>query len=136
MINSFRGKYYFLSNFSDSKITINNLTFDNAEAAFHSYKDIERQADFVNLSASLAKKKGRHVKLRGDWEFVKDDIMYHIVKAKFEQNEDLKQKLIETGNEELIESNNWHDHYWGVCQGRGNNKLGKILMRVRQELTC
>ena len=134
MINEFRGKYYFLSNFSDSKITINGLIFQNGEAAFHSFKDINRQSEFINLDPSTAKKKGRNVKLRGDWERVKDDIMYKVIRAKFEQNEDLKIKLLNTKDEYLEEGNTWNDIYWGVCRGRGKNTLGKILMKVRDEL--
>ena len=60
--------------------------------------------------------------------------MYEIVLAKFSQNEYLKRRLLETGNALLIEGNDWGDTYWGVCNGRGKNKLGKILMRVRTEL--
>lgn len=134
MINEFRGKHYFLSNFSDSKITINGITFLNGESAFHSFKDLSRQSEFANLYPSTAKKKGRNVKLRHDWEKVKDDIMYQVVKAKFEQNEDLKEKLLNTEDEYLEEGNTWNDTYWGVCRGRGKNMLGKILMRVRAEL--
>lgn len=46
MVREFRGKYYFLSNFSNSKITLNGITFLNGEAAFHSFKDITRQKEF------------------------------------------------------------------------------------------
>ena len=64
---------------------------------------------------------------------IKDDVMYNVVKAKFNIKY-LKQMLINTGDAELIEGNSWNDTYWGVCSGRGQNKLGKILMRVREEL--
>lgn len=134
MIKEFRGKYYFLSNFSESKIELNGITFLNGESAFHSFKDISRQHEFSILDPSAAKRKGRQVNLRSDWEDVKDDIMYQVVKAKFTQNEDLKLKLINTGDEYLEEGNTWGDTYWGVCRGKGNNMLGKILMRVRDEI--
>lgn len=140
MISSFRGKYYFLSNFSDSRITINGHSFLNAEAAFHSFKDLSRQYEFKNLDPSSAKRLGRRVRLRSDWEEIKDDIMYQVVKDKFTQNEILRVKLLNTGDEYLEEDNVWHDNYWGVCQcvkcqdKIGKNKLGKILMRVREEL--
>lgn len=135
MVKEFRGKYYFLSNFSNSKITLNGITFLNGESAFHSFKDISRQKEFETLDPSSAKRKGRHVKLRNDWEDVKDNIMYDVVKAKFEQNEDLKKKLLATKDEYLEEGNTWGDTYWGVSKGRGKNTLGKILMRVRKELS-
>lgn len=136
MIKEFKGKYYFLSNYSKSKIVINGITFLNAEARFHSFKDIKRQSEFASLDPATAKRKGRSVRLRHDWEEIKDDIMYLVVKAKFEQNSDLKEKLIATGDDEYLEEGNrWNDTYWGVCKGRGKNMLGKILMRVRSELS-
>lgn len=60
--------------------------------------------------------------------------MYEIVKAKFTQNEDLKQRLLETGDMYLEEGNTWGDRTWGTINGKGQNRLGKILMKVREEL--
>lgn len=60
--------------------------------------------------------------------------MYEIVKAKFLQNKEIKEKLLLTGNEELIEGNTWGDRIWGTVNGVGENRLGKILMQVREEL--
>lgn len=133
-IKGFHGTYFFLSNFSDSKIKIGNYTFDNGEAAFHSFKQPEIAYVFVGVNPSTAKKKGRMVHLRSDWEEVKDNVMYNVVKAKFEQNPDLKEKLIATDDAYLEETNTWRDCYWGVYYGKGKNKLGEILMRVREEL--
>ena len=140
-IKEFRGKYWFLSNFSDSKIEINGLKFKNAESAFHSFKDSSRQSEFQKLNPSEAKKFGRRVRLRDDWEEVKLDVMYDIVKAKFTQNKDLKLKLVETNDSLLIEgTTGWHDNYYGNCECdrcrniKGQNHLGKILMKVREEL--
>ena len=72
--------------------------------------------------------------LRDDWEAVKIQIMYQIVYAKFSQNPLLKQKLLDTGDAYLQEGNTWYDTFWGVCNGVGQNNLGYILMRVREEL--
>ena len=137
MINEFKGKNYFLSNFFNAPVMYEDLLYQNNEAAFQSakVKDLDRRKQFCNLNPSTAKKKGRNVLLRNDWEDVKDEVMYQCVKDKFTRNQDLKQKLIDTGNEELIEGNTWNDTYWGVCRGRGNNMLGKILMRVRDEIS-
>lgn len=135
-IDSFRGDYEFLSNFYESPVTYNGLTFRNSEAAFQAQK-CEMPAikeRFVNMSASQAKKYGRQVLLRRDWELVKDDTMYEAVKAKFTQNKGLAEKLLATGNAYLEEGNNWNDTYWGTVRGVGQNKLGKILMQVREEL--
>lgn len=136
MINEFRGKYYFLSNFYIAPVIWEDVRYTNNESAFQSAKltsRIERQ-DFSELDPGAAKRKGRRVQLRHDWEKVKFQIMYEIVKAKFEQNEDLKIKLLETGDEYLEEGNTWGDKIWGTVNGKGQNNLGKILMRVRDEL--
>lgn len=136
IINSFRGKYSFLSNFYECKIKYKGLIFDNAESAFQAMKceDAYQWKLFIGIDGNKAKRKGKLVKLRKDWDKVKDYFMYEIVEAKFNQNKDLKQKLLDTKNIILIEGNTWNDVYWGICKNIGQNKLGKILMRVREEL--
>lgn len=134
MINEFRGKYYFLSNFYETPVTWNGLTYLNNEAAFQSAKTFSDRECFTNLDPSSAKKLGRKVQLRSDWENVKDDVMYEICKAKFSQNTELKKRLLSTGNEHLEEGNTWGDRIWGTVNGIGENRLGKILMRIREEL--
>lgn len=134
MINKFRGKYYFLSNFYETPVTWNGLTYLNNEAAFQSAKTFSDRECFTNLDPSSAKKLGRKVQLRSDWENVKDDVMYEICKAKFSQNTELKKRLLSTGNEHLEEGNTWGDKIWGTVNGIGENRLGKILMRIREEL--
>jgi ribA/ribD-fused uncharacterized protein len=103
--------------------------------------DIEIRKTFSNLTASEAKKKGRKIALRPDWEDVKFDYMYLICKAKFTQNLDLKIQLFATRGKELIEgTTGWHDNIWGNCECPkckdiiGQNHLGKILMKIREEL--
>ena len=136
MINEFRGKYYFLSNFYEHKVKYNGLIFLNNESAFQAQKtiDLGTRESFCRLSPSQAKSKGRRVHLRSNWEQVKDNIMYEIVFNKFASDSAMTQKLLDTGDEILEEGNNWNDTYWGVCRGRGQNKLGKILMAVRMKL--
>ena len=136
MISNFKGKHYFLSNFYSAQVMYEGLLYKNNESAFQSakVKDLERRKQFCELDPSTAKRKRRNVLLRQDWKNVKDEVMYQCVKDKFTRNLDLKQKLLDTGNEELIEGNTWNDTYWGVCRGRGKNMLGKILMKVREEL--
>jgi ribA/ribD-fused uncharacterized protein len=136
MINEFRGKNYFLSNFFPIPVIYEGIQYQNNEAAFQSAKVLDKsiREKFSNLDPSSAKRKGRHVQLRRDWEKVKFDVMYDIVKAKFSQNEDLKQKLINTSDQYLEEGNTWGDKIWGTVSGVGQNNLGKILMKVREEL--
>lgn len=136
MINEFRGKYYFLSNFYSAPVLYDGIKYNNNEAAFQAQKtlDLNLRKTFSTLEPNTAKARGRKIKLREDWEDVKDQIMYEICLAKFSQNENLKNLLLSTNNEELIEGNNWNDTYWGVSYGVGKNKLGMILMKIRSEL--
>jgi len=98
-------------------VEIDGVTYLNSEAAFQAQKCPERASEFANLTPREAKAHGRRVLLRSDWEKVKDQIMEDVVYAKFVQHPDLALKLIETGSQELIESNTWNDRYWGVCNG-------------------
>jgi ribA/ribD-fused uncharacterized protein len=137
MINEFRGEYRWLSNFWFCKFTWRGMTWDCTERAYMWAKSDNPEDKASVLAATTfkdIKAAGRKVKLRNDWEDVKDNIMYEVVRAKFFQNPVLAEKLLATGNQELIEGNTWGDTYWGVCNGVGKNMLGKILMRVRQEL--
>lgn len=112
--------------------------YPTAEDAFQAAKTINAHAKDLfekTYGEGTAKKFGKTcVNLRPDWETVKDDIMYDIVLSKFTHNPELKELLIKTGDAYLEETNTWHDTYWGVYNGKGLNKLGKILMRVRDVL--
>lgn len=141
-IDSFRGKYYFLSNFYNQDVIYQGLKFLNNEAAFQAMKVLsnKEREEFTNAPPNIAKRLGRKVKLRKDWEEVKDNYMYEIVKAKFYQSEKLRNELLKTEDSILIEGNTWCDNEWGNCSChkcinyQGKNKLGKILMKVRSEL--
>ncbi|MDO5134021.1 MAG: NADAR family protein, partial [Eubacteriales bacterium] len=119
-------------------VTYEGLTYRNNEAAFQAQKTFsdDFRTTFTTLAPSEAKRKGRRVRLRQDWEQVKDGIMEEIVRAKFTQNPELRKQLLATGNADLIEGNHWNDRYWGVDArtGAGENHLGKILMKIREEL--
>lgn len=132
-INTFRDEYFFLSNFYEAPIVFGGITYNSNEAAFQAQKtfDENERIRISQMSPAMAKKAGRCVKLRSDWEEVKNDFMYAICLAKFAQNPDLMNKLFQTGNKILVEGNTWNDKEWGVCDGEGKNKLGKILMDVR-----
>lgn len=135
-ITSFNGEYYFLSNFYSTPVIYEGITYQNSEAAYQAAKtlDIDIRKQFATFNPSTAKKIGRKITLRNDWEKIKIDIMYKIVKNKFSQNIHLKKKLLDTGNAYLEEGNTWGDKIWGTVNGIGHNHLGKILMRVRDEL--
>lgn len=136
MISSFRDKYFFLSNFYKAPVIFDGIRYENNEAAFQAQKciKVEDRKNFSKMNPSEAKKAGRSVKLRPDWEDVKVDIMYKIVRAKFLQNPQLGLKLFETGDEYLEEGNDWGDKTWGTVNGEGQNLLGKILMNIRDDM--
>lgn len=136
MIDKFRGKYWFLSNFYESPIEDENITYPTVEHYFQAQKTLNREEKLKIAKATKpakAKKMGRQVNLRKDWEDIKLQVMEKALRLKF-QDPTLRKKLIATGDEELIEGNPWEDRYWGVCNGSGKNKLGKLLMKIRKDL--
>ena len=137
-ITDFSGEYEFLSNFYEVSVEYNGLTYGSTEAAFQAQKcmtDEERIA-FTKYGPGKSKSEGKRVKLRPDWEDVKVGIMEDIIRAKFTQHEELARRLLDTGEKILVEGNDWGDVFWGVDTrtGEGENHLGKILMKIRNEL--
>lgn len=134
-ITSFRGYYDFLSNMYPSPIVLGGVTYTCAEAAFQAVKleDKTKRAMFSGLNGVEAKKLGRQIELRKDWEKIKVDVMRWIIHEKFTQNKNLKLRLIRsTSRYEIEEGNTWGDTFWGICNGVGQNWLGKILMEERE----
>lgn len=137
VIDNFAGDYRFLSNFYPSPIRVGRMLFATVEHAFQAAKTFdtaEKQQIADANSPGRAKRLGRKVKLRKDWESVKVGIMQELVELKFRTHADLAERLLETGDAELIEGNTWNDTFWGVCGGHGKNHLGKALMNVRETL--
>jgi ribA/ribD-fused uncharacterized protein len=140
MINSFSGEYAFLSNFYPSPIEVQVdddviLTAPTVEHYFQYMKTPSDEEGIDILMAATpgaAKRLGKKCYLRKDWEQIKDVVMYNALQKKFTDPE-LRAKLIATGDEFLVEGNYWNDTYWGVCDGKGQNKLGQLLMKVREE---
>ena len=133
-IKGFSGEYRYLSNFYPCKIEYEGLVYSSVEAAFQAAKcsvPAERAA-FAFYTAPQAKKAGRQVKLREDWESVKTDILCSLLFIKFRDNPGLLTLLLQTGNAVLIEENRWHDNYYGDCIcDRCKNTLGQNLLGVK-----
>jgi len=128
------GEYGFLSNFFRSPITVNGLVYPTAEHYYQSCKskDESEQEMIRNLNTPKeAKFAGYHVALRSDWEDTKEQVMLDVLKAKFMQHPHLKQRLLATGHATLHEDSPW-DKYWGFAKGKGKDRLGKLLMQVRE----
>jgi ribA/ribD-fused uncharacterized protein len=141
MIDSFSGEFRFLSNFAASRVEIEiegrKIIAPTVEHAYQALKAVHPSYRIAILNASSpgnAKGLGKKAECRADWEAVKLGFMETLVRAKFQQNPKLAAKLLATGDAELIEGNWWGDRFWGVCRGQGENHLGKILMKVRDEL--
>lgn len=143
LIGAFDGEFAFLSNFYPSPISDEDgITYPTVEHYFQAMKSLDKSERFniaIQPTPGKAKRRGRRVALRSDWEQIKEDVMYEALQKKF-VDDPLKEKFLATGNEWLEEGNTWHDNYWGVCHCDrcqdtiGQNHLGKLLMRVRTEL--
>lgn len=134
-IKGFFGPYRFLSNFEPCLVEFEGLTYPSTEAAYQAAKckDLLYRKSFLHLTAAQAKKEGRNVRLREDWEYVKLKIMREVLISKFAKNTYLMEKLLATGDKYLEETNWWGDRFWGVAHGEGENHLGRILMQIRTE---
>lgn len=137
MISEFQGKYRWLSNFWPCEVILDGEKYSSVELAYVAAKTLDK-----NIRSQIqecktpgqAKRFGRTLKLRNDWDNIKLFIMEDLLRQKFAKRSELGNKLIATGEQQLIEGNNWGDRFWGVCRGRGLNHLGKLLMKIRNEI--
>lgn len=125
----FRDEYYFLSNMFPCKIILGNIEYTCVESAYQSFKTLNEKDRLINTSGFEAKRLGRYVNIRADWDNIKLGVMRVLLGIKFKDPELLyKLKSIKC---EIVEDNNWNDLYWGKCNGEGRNELGKLLMKIR-----
>ena len=136
-ILGFFGDYRFLSNFWYCTIEFEGEKYRTTEHAYQAAKTLdpkERKVIQEETHPAGARRKGQVLKLRDDWEEVKLKLMLEFTRQKFKNNDILAKKLLDTGDSYLEETNTWGDKFWGVCRGIGENNLGNILMKVRDEL--
>lgn len=118
----------------------NNKWYDTNEHYYQASK-ASNEADHERIrcqpTAAMAKKAGRSIKLRADWDAIKEKVMWKGLVAKFSIPA-LRSKLLATGDADLVEENTWGDKVWGVdaITGEGENKLGKMLVKLRGEIAC
>lgn len=136
-ITSFSGAYRFLSNFYPAEILVEFIMYPTVEHAYQAMKTLdvkERKKVALLEKPGDVKRYGRTLRLREDWDVVKLTVMKNLCTQKFDFYS-LRKKLLDTYPLELIEGNTWGDTFWGQCPlGNGENHLGKILMKVREEL--
>lgn len=136
---STQGPYGELSNFASYGIEVEGKRYPTTEHYFQaqkfeddSYREQIRQARSPMIAARLGR--SRKVPLRSDWEEIKLDVMRAALRKKFTTHPALKELLLATGDEELVEDAPG-DYFWGCGKdGSGQNWLGKLLMEVREEL--
>jgi ribA/ribD-fused uncharacterized protein len=135
--------YWPLDNWSAHAVKLWGKVFASSEHAYH-YSKYAADAPEIAAEILAAPSPWKAMQLdrqhaekrRPDWEAVKLDIMYEIVKAKVEQNEDVRTLLLKTGDKQIFENSPW-DAFWGRgSDGTGQNHMGKILMRIRQAITA
>jgi ribA/ribD-fused uncharacterized protein len=136
MISSFKGAFSFLSNFYPCHIRFEGRDYPSVEHAYQAAKtqdDDQRATIAIASTAGVAKQLGKKVTLRPGWEGLKLAVMREFLEQKFASGTELCRLLRDTGKAELVEGNWWGDTYWGVCEGRGENHLGRLLMDIRDK---
>lgn len=136
-IKEFQGDHQFLSNFWPADVEFDGIIYPTVEHAYQAAKTIDlNEREWIRLSPTpgKAKRNSKQLTLRPDWDEVKIGIMTDLLYQKFTKHEDLKQKLLSTGDSIIQEGNAWGDTFWGVSDGGGMNMLGSILMEIRSKL--
>lgn len=136
MIKQFQGPYRFLSNFYQCEVVLDNITYPSVEHAYQASKTLDRVERSRILMCSTpgdAKRRGRKVKIRENWDQIRLEVMEGLLRQKFSQ-EPFTTLLIKTEDRELVEGNYWGDTFWGRCDGEGENHLGKLIMKIRDEI--
>ena len=136
-ILGFFGDYRWLSNFHISPTELYGVIFPSVENAYQAAKTTpDARTAFLTCTPSEAKKLGNQVDMNYPvkyWDAVRSPIMFQLLQSKFKQP-DLAVRLLATKGKYLEETNWWNDKFWGVCRGVGQNTLGYLLMKVREEL--
>jgi ribA/ribD-fused uncharacterized protein len=139
-IVEFRGAFRFLSNFWPVEIVPDEAPRIRYPSLEHAYQAAKTHVVAEKLfvagckSPGAAKRAGRRVTMRDDWDAVKIDVMRELLRQKFAPGSELARLLVETGAAEIVEGNTWGDRFWGECDGEGENWLGRLLMEVRDAL--
>jgi len=140
VIDNFHGEYSWLSNFSAHGFMYQEIWYPTNEHFFQGWKGtVEDRARIAALDTpGKAKRAGKKIKLAWNWDSIRDEVMMTGLMAKYDQNPQLRAKLVATEGFDLVEGNTWHDNYWGDCSCpkcahiTGQNKLGNMHMQIRE----
>lgn len=129
------GEYKWLSNFHPVSIEYEGRVYGSTEAAYMATKTLDMELrDLLTTYTPLeAKAVGAQIELRPDWDRLKVGVMLDVLRLKFQVPE-LAEKLLNTGDKYIEETNYWNDKYWGRYKGQGLNMLGHLIMAVRKSL--
>lgn len=143
-IRDFRGPFRWLSNFQEAEVEYEGDLYPTTEHAYQAAKTLdpeERKLVREQATPGYAKRLGRQVTMRPNWDDMKAEVMLEVTRQKYTRHQHLRERLLGTGNAYLEEGNTWHDNFFGVCSCSdcqdtkdGLNILGKIVMIVREEL--
>ena len=131
-----------LSNYYECEVFYDGRLYSSSEAAYQSMKttDTVIRDKFIGLTPDESKQLGRSLIIRPDWNDVKIQLMYDIIYAKFTQNKECRDYLINLDYDLIVEdTTGWHDNIWGICtcskcQGKGTNYLGRLLSKLKTDL--
>jgi ribA/ribD-fused uncharacterized protein len=129
------------SNFQPFEITHRGITYQNVETFYQAMKftDPEVQQKIASMKPAKAKTFARTLEPRVDWDTIKDQVMEHGLQLKFAPGTYWSKRLLETPDSLLVETNYWHDNYWGTCHcekcgNQGENRLGETLRLIKKDL--
>lgn len=135
-IEGFQNEFRFLSNFEPVRVVLDGITYSSVEHAYQAAKSLDVEERKIIQKAAgpgHAKRLGKIMGCREDWDDVKERIMTDLCIQKFAQ-EPYMSLLLATGDAYIEETNTWKDTHWGVCNGKGKNRMGHILMKIRADL--
>lgn len=134
-ILEFQGPFRWLSNFWPCEVELDGVVFPSVENAYQAAKisPLTREA-FRTISPSEAKHQASQWAPPANWADRRVRLMEGLIEQKFRFGSDLARLLISTDPAQLVEGNTWGDTFWGVCNGVGENMLGRLLMDQRRKL--
>lgn len=133
------GELGYLANYSDHGFELDGKYWPTVEHYYQAQKfeseelkEKIRNAETPKIASAIGR--DRNNKLKDNWEEIKRDIMLVGVLAKFRAHPDILKKLLDTGEEEIVENTDI-DYYWGCGTNKtGRNEFGKILVKAREIL--
>ena len=134
-IMEFQGVNRWLSNFWPTLVRLDGEVYPSVENAYQAAKTYpQNRGGFVGCTPGQAKRLGKTVVIRPDWDAEKVSVMRSLIAQKFALGSELGGRLLNTGDAQIVEGNTWGDTFWGVCRGKGRNILGELIMDRRKEL--